>query len=79
MSRISSVTTGAARAPDPVSAFLGVGWRFPLAIITDGTIATAAYEEDVAQAILILLGTNHGERVMRRTSGQGFAISCSPR
>jgi phage baseplate assembly protein W len=52
-------------------AFLGVGWSFPLA--TDaGQAEMAAYEEDVRQAILIILLTNDGERVMRPTFGAGL-------
>jgi phage baseplate assembly protein W len=51
--------------------FLGVGWSFPLS--TDaGQAEMAAYEEDVRQAILIVLLTNGGERVMRPTFGAGL-------
>jgi phage baseplate assembly protein W len=57
---------------DPVEAFLGVGWAFPLAVAPDGTVVTAAYDEDVRQAILIILGTNRGERVMRPDFGAGL-------
>lgn len=60
------------KTADPVEAFLGVGWAFPLAVAPDGTVATAAYDEDVRQAILIILGTNHGERVMRPDFGAGL-------
>src|SRR5438128_775798 len=56
----------------PQKAFLGVGWEYPLYATTDGTIATAAYEEDVREAILIILGTNPGERVMRPDFGAGL-------
>jgi phage baseplate assembly protein W len=55
-----------------VPAFLGVGWAFPLAVAADGTTATAAYEEDVRQSILIILGTNYGERIMRPKFGAGL-------
>lgn len=58
--------------PDPSRAFLGVGWAFPLALGAGGAIATAAYEEDVRQAVVIILGTRHGERVMRPTFGAGL-------
>ncbi len=58
--------------PDPSKAFLGVGWAYPLALVAGGSIATAAYEEDVRQAILIILGTRHGERVMRPDFGAGL-------
>jgi uncharacterized protein len=51
--------------------FLGVGWKFPLA--TDsGQADMAQYEEDVRQAILIILLTNNTERVMRPTFGAGL-------
>lgn len=58
-------------ATDP-KAFLGVGWSYPPAVDPDGTIALAAYEEDVRQAIRIILGTEPGERVMRPTFGAGL-------
>ena len=38
----------------------------------DGTISTVAYEEDIRQAIRIILGTNHDERVMRPDFGAGL-------
>jgi len=53
-------------------AFLGVGWSFPFAFDAAGAVATAAYEEDVRQAITILLGTNRGERLMRPAFGAGL-------
>ncbi len=49
---------------DNEKAFLGLGWAFPVALNPQGEITAAAYEEDVRQAIRIILGTNHGERVM---------------
>ncbi|MEY9697570.1 phage baseplate assembly protein W [Bradyrhizobium diazoefficiens] len=52
--------------------FLGVGWNFPLAVTATGQAAMAAYEEDVRQAILIILQTNNGERLMRPTFGAGL-------
>lgn len=52
-------------------AFLGVGLAFPVKAAA-GEIVTAAYEEDVRQAILIILQTNHGERVMRPEFGAGL-------
>ena len=52
-------------------AFLGVGWAFPVSA-SAGEIATAAYEEDVREAILIILQTNPGERMMRPTFGAGL-------
>lgn len=59
------------KALDPAEAFLGVGWAFPVCI-EGGATATAAYEEDIRQAIRIILGTNPGERVMRPDFGAGL-------
>lgn len=55
----------------PSPAFLGLGWSFPVQP-EQGRTATAAYEEDVRQAILIILGTEPGERVMRPEFGAGL-------
>ena len=52
-------------------AFLGRGWAHPVCV-DGGHIATAAYDEDVRQAILIILGTDPGERVMRPDFGAGL-------
>ena len=54
---------------DSQKAFLGLGWAFPVTSDPRGEIAMAAYEEDVRQAVRIILGTNHGERVMRPDFG----------
>ncbi len=54
-------------------AFLGVGWAFPPAPAPAGDIAMAAYDEDVRQAVLIILKTTPGERVMRPQFGAGLA------
>lgn len=51
--------------------FLGHGWAFPVAI-SAGRIATAEYEEDIRQAIRIILDTEPGERVMRPDFGAGL-------
>ena len=53
-------------------AFLGIGWAFPLGFAATGDAAMAVLEEDVAQAIRIILGTNPGERVMRPDFGAGL-------
>ena len=53
--------------------FLGVGTGFPLAVDpATGGIARAEYEESVRQAILVILGTAKGERVMRPDFGCGI-------
>lgn len=53
-------------------AFLGVGWAFPVAQDPQGEMQMAAYEEDVRQAIRIILSTNPGERLMRPDFGAGL-------
>lgn len=57
---------------DPEKAFLGVGWSFPPCTEPDGRVATVAYEEDIRQAIKIILSTDRGERVMRPDFGAGL-------
>jgi phage baseplate assembly protein W len=52
--------------------FLGQGWSFPIGLNGSGDVALSVHEEDVRQAILIILGTNPGERVMRPTFGAGL-------
>ena len=59
-------------APDPTRAFLGVGWAFPPRIEGSGAVAEAVYEDDIREAIRIILGTNPGERVMRPQFGAGL-------
>jgi uncharacterized protein len=53
-------------------AFLGIGWAFPVCLEADGRVETVAFEEDIRQAIRIILGTNPGERVMRPDFGAGL-------
>jgi phage baseplate assembly protein W len=58
---------------DPAKSFLGVGWAFPVqADPSVGDMSTAVYEEDIRQAILLILETNLGERVMRPDFGSGL-------
>jgi phage baseplate assembly protein W len=59
-------------ADDPARAFLGVGWAFPVRFDPRGGVAEAVYEDDVRQAIAIILATNPGERVMRPDFGAGL-------
>jgi phage baseplate assembly protein W len=56
---------------DPAKAFLGVGWAFPIST-ESGAMPLVAYEEDIRQAILLILETNLGERVMRPDFGSGL-------
>jgi len=57
---------------DSAKAFLGVGWAFPPLLEPDGTVAEAIFEEDIRQAIRIIIFTNRGERVMRPDFGAGL-------
>lgn len=58
--------------PLDAKTFLGRGWGFPVAADGRGAIALAEYEEDIRQAILIIVGTDPGERVMRPDFGAGL-------
>lgn len=59
--------------PDPSKAFLGVGWNFPVSSDpTTGGLELAVYEEDIRQAVLLILQTDQGERVMRPDFGSGL-------
>ena len=50
-------------AQRPISDFYGTGWAFPLNA-SGGRLEMASDEASIAQAILIILQTNKGERVM---------------
>lgn len=52
--------------------FLGRGWSFPPARAGAADVALVAAEEDVRQAILVILETAPGERVMRPDFGCGL-------
>jgi uncharacterized protein len=52
-------------------AFLGVGWRFPVKPV-NGKLRFAVHDEDVEQAIQIILLTARGERVMAPQFGAGL-------
>lgn len=54
-------------------AFLGKGWKFPVAVELDrGKIAMSEHEQDIREAIWIILSTSKGERVMRPDFGCGI-------
>lgn len=57
---------------EPEKSFLGVGWAYPLQLEPGQSVEMVAYEEDIRQAIRIILGTNPGERVMRPNFGAGL-------
>lgn len=50
---------------------LGVGWAFPVRPVA-GRLSYARYEEDIEQAIEIILRTDPGERVMEPAFGAGL-------
>ena len=52
--------------------FLGAGWKYPVKTDADRKIAMSEYEEDIKEAIWIILGTAKGERVMRPDFGCGI-------
>ncbi len=52
--------------------FLGRGWRFSVRVDSEGKIALSEYEEDIKEAIRIILETSKGERVMRPDFGCGI-------
>jgi phage baseplate assembly protein W len=58
-------------APD-AKAFLGRGVAFPVSVDDKGSVVLAQYEEDIRQAIRIILATDPGERVMRPDFGAGL-------
>jgi phage baseplate assembly protein W len=52
--------------------FLGTGWKFPVQVDpSTGRIMLSQHEEDIAEAIRIILWTARGERVMRPDFGSG--------
>ena len=57
---------------DKPKAFLGIGWKFPIAVGQDLQIQMSSYEENIRESILIILETKKGERVMRPDFGCGI-------
>jgi hypothetical protein len=54
-------------------AFLGKGWKFPIEVDpATGRIMQAQYEDDIAEAIRIIIWTARGERIMRPDFGCGI-------
>jgi uncharacterized protein len=53
--------------------FLGRGWKFPVTVdATTGKIVTSEFEEDIAEAIRVIIWTAKGERAMRPDFGCGI-------
>lgn len=55
---------------EKIRGFLGIGFHFPIQVEeATGKMKTVSLEEDIRQAILIILMTRKGERVMRPNFG----------
>lgn len=53
--------------------WLGRGWAYPVQVDRlTGSVAVSEYEDDIHEAIRIILGTARGERVMRPDFGCGI-------
>ena len=52
--------------------FLGKGWKFPVRVDGTGRIALSQFEDDIREAVRIILLTAVGERVMRPEFGTGL-------
>ena len=52
-----------------MSDFRGVGWAFPIQLDARGRFALARHERDIEQAILMILLTPKGQRLMRPEFG----------
>jgi phage baseplate assembly protein W len=52
--------------------FLGVGWKYPVRINSKGGLSYSKHEQDIEEAIWIILGTAKGERVMLPEFGCGI-------
>ncbi len=53
--------------------FLGVGWKFPVSVNeSSGLVEMSDYEEDIKEAIWIILSTEKGERIMQPEFGCGI-------
>jgi uncharacterized protein len=52
--------------------YLGVGWKFPVRVNARGGFSLSSYEEDVQEAIWIILSTARGERQMLPNFGCGI-------
>jgi len=49
--------------------FLGTGWKFPLQLSKEGGLVLSRLEEDIKEAIWIILSTAPGERLMHPDFG----------
>ena len=59
--------------PNTTKDFLGAGWKFPPRLDTRGRIELVPQEQDIEEALRIILLTQKGERVMRPEFGSELA------
>lgn len=52
--------------------FLGVGWKFPIRVNSRGGLSYSSNEQDIEEAVWIILSTAKGERVMEPNFGCGI-------
>ena len=52
--------------------FLGKGWKFPVKVDSKGEIDMSEREQDIKEAIWVILSTSKGERVMKPDFGCGI-------
>lgn len=52
--------------------FVGSGWAFPVGVAPTGSVALVSGEDEIEQAIWIVLSTQPGERPMRPDFGCGI-------
>jgi uncharacterized protein len=52
--------------------FLGTGWKFPIRVNSRGGLSYSSKEQDIEEAIWIILSTAKGERVMEPNFGCGI-------
>ena len=52
--------------------FLGTGWKFPIRVNPRGGLSLSRHEQDIEEAIWIILATAKGERVMEPDFGCGI-------
>lgn len=65
--------------PDATKDFLGSGWKFPPRLDSRGRIELVHQEQDVEEAIRMILMTNKGERPMRPEFGSElFRLQFAP-
>lgn len=52
--------------------FLGTGWKFPVRVNARGGLSFSSNEQDIEEAVWIILSTAKGERVMEPAFGCGI-------